>query len=216
VLRLRAGSPIIIFNGQGGEYHAILCEIGKRHALAQLEEFCPREIEASLPITLGQCISKTERMDFAIQKATELGVTAIQPLYSERSMSPPPNTRWAKKQAHWQGIISSACEQCGRNRLPLLQTAENLNDWLNNLAPAASKVLLDPTATLSLSQLPPPDNTAGVMVLIGPEGGLSEREIRHAQQCGFTGIRLGSRILRTETAALTVIAAVLTLWGDLA
>lgn len=216
VLRLRQGAPVILFNGQGGEYQASLCEIGKRSAQARIEAFIGREAEALLPITLGQCISKSEHMDFAVQKATELGVAAIQPLFSERSTAPLQHERLQKKWSHWHGIIVNACEQCGRNRLPLLHDTLMLESWLQETTPAALRLVLAPTARHSLRQLPVPGTSDGVIILIGPEGGLSEQEVQLAQASGFTPISLGPRILRTETAALTALSAVLTLWGDLA
>ena len=215
VLRLRVGMPIIIFNGHGGEYQANLCEIGKRSAFVQIGTFNGYETEATLDITLGLCISKTEPMDFAIQKATELGVTAIQPLFSERSIMPIQGERLQKKLSHWQGILVSACEQCGRNRLPFLQAPNSLEDWLYTPEHSALKLVLDPTAKLRLRQLAEPIPHS-VSVLNGPEGGLSEPEITLAQASGFHRINLGPRTLRTETAALTALSAVLALWGDLA
>ena len=216
VLRLRQGAPVILFNGQGGEYQASLCEIGKRSAQARIEAFVEREAEALLPVTLGQCISKSEHMDFAVQKATELGVAAIQPLFSERSTSSLQGERLQKKWSHWRGIIVNACEQCGRNRLPLLHAPLELESWLQETTPTALRLVLAPAARHSLRQLPAPSTSGGVSLLIGPEGGLSEQEIKLAQANGFTAIGLGPRILRTETAALTALTAVLTLWGDLA
>ena len=214
VLRLRLEAPIILFDGHGGEYTAHLCEIGKRGARAHIDAFAARETESPLAITLGQCISKPEHMDIAIQKTTELGVAVIQPLISERNVVNLRGERLQKKLSHWQGIIQSACEQCGRNRLPLLEKPLALQDWLANSSNTTLNLLLDLSSPHSLRQVP--QTGSAIYLLIGPEGGLSEAELQHAYQRGFMGIRLGPRILRTETAALTILAALNTLWGDLA
>ena len=213
VLRLRMKAPIILFNGQGGEYSAHLCSIEKRSALAHVDSFNAREAESPIRVTLGQSLSKSEHMDITLQKATELGVVAIQPLVSERSLPRLQGDRLQKKRAHWQGVILSACEQCGRNRVPMLHDSLPLSDWVHTVSGRALNLVLDPLSTRGLSQLSGP--TGSINLLVGPEGGLSADELRCAYDEGFMGIRLGPRVLRTETAALTILAAMNTLWGDL-
>lgn len=212
VLRLTEGSPLTLFNGEGGEYAATLCSVEKKRASATIGEYSPRESESPLPIILGQCISRGEKMDFTLQKAVELGVTEIVPLFSERCGVKLDKERSDKRTSHWQNTIISACEQSGRNRLPQLHSPLTLGQWLGTLE-ASCKLVLAPCASHSLLQLPRPEKN--LALLIGPEGGFSDTEIDHATRTGFTGIRLGPRILRTETAGLTVLSAIQLLWGDL-
>lgn len=210
VLRIRPGGSIVLFNNQGGEYSAQLKSIDKRRAEARIKAFKAREVESPLHITLGQCIAKPEHMDTAIQKATELGARTIVPLLSQRSLKLD-SARLGKKHSHWQGIIISACEQCGRNHLPQLAQPIVLEDWLGDDIANSLQLLLDPQAGQSLRSV---SHKNSIRVLIGPEGGLTETEIQQAQDRGFIGIKMGPRILRTETAALTILAALNTLWGD--
>ncbi len=212
VLRLSEGSALMLFNGEGGEYAATLCDVQKKRTSAAIGDYSNRECESPLRIILGQCISRGEKMDFTIQKAVELGVTEIVPLFSERCGVKLDKERSDKRTRHWQSTIISACEQSGRNRLPLLHAPLPLEQWLGTLK-ASCKLVLDPCASHSLAQLPKPEKSAAL--LIGPEGGLSDSEISHAIKSGFTGIRLGPRILRTETAGLVVISSIQQLWGDL-
>ncbi len=212
VLRLTEGSPLILFNGEGGEYAATLCDVEKKRASAAIGAHSPRECESPLPIMLGQCISRGEKMDFTIQKAVELGVSEIVPLFSERCGVKLDKERSDKRTSHWQNTIISACEQSGRNRLPRLHTPLSLEQWLGTVT-ASCKLVLDPCASHSLAQLPKPEKN--LALLIGPEGGLSDAEIERAIKSGFTGIRLGPRILRTETAGLVALSSIQQLWGDL-
>ena len=212
VLRLNDGAPLILFNGKGGEYAATLCDVQKKRASASLGTHSPRECESPLPIMLGQCISRGEKMDFTIQKAVELGVSEIVPLFSERCGVKLDKERSDKRTSHWQSTIISACEQSGRNRLPLLHAPLLLDQWLGTIA-ASCKLVLDPCAKYSLAQMPKPEKN--LALLIGPEGGLSDAEIERAIKSGFNGIRLGPRILRTETAGLVVLSSIQQLWGDL-
>lgn len=212
VLRLKQGDSIILFNGSGGEYAAELVEVQKKHASASVGRFLDTTCESPLPITLGQCISRGEKMDYTIQKAVELGVSEIAPLFSERCGVKLNQERQQKRLRHWQSVIISACEQCGRNRLPTLQDAMDLDAWLEK-SDSSLKLVLDPTAQDSFSTLPPP--APDVALLIGPEGGLSEAEIERAKASGFQGVRLGPRILRTETAGLTALSLIQGRWGDL-
>ncbi len=212
VLRLKDGAPIILFNGQGGDYEGELCEVEKKRASARIGQHHARESESPLNITLGQCISRGEKMDYTIQKAVELGVNTIVPLFSERCGVKLKHDRLDKKIDHWQGVIISACEQCGRNQIPTLEQPVALENWLQ-LHQNELKLVLAPTAEDTLATLDAPQS--GATLLIGPEGGLSDTEIALAMRHGYTGIRLGPRILRTETAGLTALSAMQIRWGDL-
>lgn len=212
VLRLQQGAPLTLFNGEGGQYRASLELKDGGSARARVAEHDPAEAESPLAITLLQGISRGERMEFTLRKATELGVGCIVPLFTSRCEVRLKGERLAKRLAHWQGIIVSACEQCGRNRLPVLQAATSLPQALATVS-GSTALLLDPLATHSLSTLPAPGGP--VSLLVGPEGGLSDDELGLARQHGFQGLRLGPRILRTETAPLAALAAMQVLWGDL-
>lgn len=212
VLRLKQGDSLILFNGQGGEFEAELSDVQKKRATASISQFHDKECESPLPIILGQCISRGEKMDYTIQKAVELGVTKIVPLFSERCGVKLNQERQDKRLQHWHSVIISACEQCGRNRIPELHDAISLQTWQQQLT-ASLKLVLDPTAADSLATLSKPAND--VALLIGPEGGLSDSEIKAAIQHDFNGTRLGPRILRTETAGLTALSIIQQLWGDL-
>ena len=212
VLRLKKGDTLILFNGIGGEYEAELVEIQKKRASVHISQFSDKACESPLPIILGQCISRGEKMDYTIQKAVELGVSEIVPLFSVRCGVKLNQERMEKRLRHWQSVIISACEQCGRNRIPILHKAQTLQQWQQQLD-TSLKLVLNPTASDSLHTLVKPEKN--VALLIGPEGGLTESEISSAVQHGFTGIRLGPRILRTETAGLAAISIIQQLWGDL-
>lgn len=210
VLRIHQHEHLSLFNGQGGEFEAIVERIEKRTVWVTLKKFNPIERESTLPIHLGQSIARAEKMDWIIQKAVELGVTEITPLLTERCGVQLPLERWEKRLAHWHKVIVSACEQCGRNTLPILHDKTALPSWLTRHA-SACKIAIHPFATHTLSQLPP---TRSVTLLIGPEGGFSDSEIIQIQKADFHLIRLGPRILRTETAPLAMIAALQTQYGD--
>ena len=212
VLRLKQGDALTLFNGQGGEYEAELIAVQKKHASARINQFNTRERESPLPIILGQCISRGEKMDYTIQKAVELGVTGIVPLFSERCGVKLNQERQSKRLQHWQSVIISACEQSGRNRIPALHQAMPLHEWLLQLN-TSLKLVLDPGSSDALNCLSKPEKD--LALLIGPEGGLSDAEIRSAINAGFNGVRLGPRILRTETAGLTALSVIQQLWGDL-
>ena len=212
VLRLKQGDNLILFNGKGGEFAAELTEVQKKRASAHIHQFSDKETESPLTIILGQCISRGEKMDYTIQKAVELGVSEIVPLLSQRCGVKLNQERMEKRLRHWHSVIISACEQCGRNRIPTLHPVISLNEWQQQLN-ATLKLVLDPTATDSLATLNKPKQD--VALLIGPEGGLSDAEIKQAIAADFSGIRLGPRILRTETAGLTALSVIQQLWGDL-
>jgi len=212
VLRLKQGDSLILFNGEGGEFEAELSDVQKKRATANIGQFHDKACESPLPIILGQCISRGEKMDYTTQKAVELGVTEIVPLFSERCGVKLNQERQNKRLRHWHSVIISACEQCGRNYIPKLHEAMSLTDWQQQLD-ASLKLVLDPTASNTLATLNKPEKD--VALLIGPEGGLSDYEISNAIKHGFSGIRLGPRILRTETAGLTALSVIQQLWGDL-
>lgn len=211
VLRLREGDPIVLFDGTGGEYPASIAEIGKHGVAAQLGAHLARECEAPLEVTLAQAISAGEKMDFTLQKATELGIARIQPLASERSVVKLSGERADKRVAHWQGVVIAACEQCGRNRIPPVAPIRPYTGWLGG-GLSGLRLMLSPDSETSLRGLPRPDQP--VTLLIGPEGGFSAAETAAARHAKFTPVRLGTRILRTETAALAALAAMQALWGD--
>lgn len=211
VLRLGLNAELILFDGAGGEYPATILELDKRQVVAETVNLRSTDVESPLNITLAQGVSKGERMDYTIQKAVELGVTRIAPLSTERSVVNLKGERLEKKLAHWQGVIVSACEQCGRNRLPELLPWQSLDEWLQK-GLQGSGLLLDHRATSSVDSL---NTTDAITLLIGPEGGLAEEERQRAYAVGYQGLRLGPRVLRTETAALTALAALQSRWGDL-
>jgi 16S rRNA (uracil1498-N3)-methyltransferase len=212
VLRLDPGAPVILFDGTGGEYQGTLERDG-RNWWAKVGAHDPVERESPLAITLLQGVSRGERMDLIIQKSTELGVARIVPVLAERSVVKIDARQRARKQEHWQAIAVSACEQCGRNRVPQVADALSLGDAIAALAPEGARCLLAADATGSLANAA----TSGertLALLIGPEGGLSDNEQKFARANGFTAYRLGPRILRTETAGLAALAALQTLAGD--
>jgi 16S rRNA (uracil1498-N3)-methyltransferase len=212
VLRLGVGASLWVFNGDGWDYQARLVGQGRQQVTLALGERGPEEPPSPLAIRLAIGVSKGERMDYAIQKSVELGVSWISPLFTERSVVQLAGDRLARRMAHWQGVLIGACEQSGRRRLPRLDAALPFAEWIGT-APIET-LLLDAQAGQALVTLPRPD--AGVTLLVGPEGGLSPRERRAAQARGCRPVRLGPRVLRTETAPLAAIAAIQALWGDFA
>ncbi len=211
VLRLGRGAELILFDGSGAEYPATIVELEKRQVTAATRERRDINLESPLQITLAQGISKGDRMDYTIQKAVELGVKRIVPLNTERSMVNLKGDRLEKKFMHWNGVIISACEQCGRNNLPELLPQQNFDTWLQRGIQGAGLVL-DHRAKKTINSLEMCDE---LTLLIGPEGGLSEQERERALKTGYQGLCLGPRVLRTETAALTALAALQSRWGDL-
>jgi 16S rRNA (uracil1498-N3)-methyltransferase len=210
VLRLAPGDPLTLFNGDGREYPAHLVGTQRTAAIAACETAGDEEPPPALRIHLGLGVSKGERMDFALQKAVELGVDSITPLFTGRSVVRLDADRLAKRHAHWTGIMISACEQSGRRRVPVLGQATRLDDWLAQ--GHSGGILLDHRSQTPLPSVPPP--TRDITLLAGPEGGLSESERAAARMAGFVSVRLGPRILRTETAPLAAISAIQALWGD--
>lgn len=213
-LRLAVGDPVILFNGDGHDYAGTLTSVRKQEVSARIEQQQPKHNESPLRIILAQAISSGDRMDFTIQKAVEMGVHAIQPISSQRSIVKLSGERADKRREHWQNVAISACEQSGRAYVPAVAATLSLPQWLAAAEEFSLKLTLDPLAQPSLAQLAAPSGS--ICLLIGPEGGLSEAEISLARDHGYQGVRLGPRILRTETAALATIAAMQALWGDLA
>ncbi len=211
VLRLRVGQTVVLFDGSGYDYEAELTDAEGQNCTLQVLRLASTEPEPepALSIHLGLGVSRGERMDFAVQKSVELGVGEITPLFSSRSMVRLDADRRDKRIAHWQGVIRGACEQSGRSRLPRLHPPTTLADWLGE---HRGGLLLYHGATDTLTNLPRPD--APLNLLIGPEGGLSESERNLALDAGFNPVRLGPRILRTETAPIAALAAIQVLWGD--
>jgi 16S rRNA (uracil1498-N3)-methyltransferase len=212
VLRLRSGDPLVVFNGRGGEYRARLAAGSHGRTLVEVESHSDRECESPLPVTVGLGVSRGERMDHGLQKATELGAEALVPLLTERCVVQLDPERAASRLEHWRHILASACEQCGRNRLPRLGPVTPIADWLAQ-AGGGARFVLSPTGEASLRDLPAP--TGPVVLLIGPEGGLAPAELALARSAGFATLRLGPRTLRTETAVVAALAAIQGLWGDL-
>ncbi len=204
---------LTLFDGRGGEYSAQIRERRENAVLTEVQEHRPIERESLLELTLAQGISRGERMDLVVQKATELGVRRIVPVLAERSVVRLDERQEQKKLAHWRAIAVAACEQSGRNRVPEVTAAATLNELLATLSPDSTRVLLSPTGTLSARDLAP---LAGPLtVLIGPEGGLTDAEQEASVSAGFMRMRLGPRVLRTETAALAALAALQHDFGDL-
>lgn len=211
VLRLRRGDEVVVFNGEGGEFSAELTRVSRDEVRARLISKQDVERESPLAITLAQCLSSTDRMDITLQKSTELGVSRIVPLASQRSVVKLSSERAGKRVAHWRNVLVAACEQCGRNRVPKVDAIADLADFLGVPGGDGVRVLLAPDASRDLKSLEP-SNT--VTLLVGPEGGLAPEERRQAEASGFVPIRFGPRVLRTETAPLAAIAAMQALWGD--
>jgi 16S rRNA (uracil1498-N3)-methyltransferase len=218
VLRLGAGASVTLFDGRGGAYRATLTQTGRGGTRARIDGFDPVERESPLAITLLQAVSRAEKMDWVLQKATELGVAAIQPVLAERSVMRLEADRAGRRRAHWLGVLRSACEQCGRNRVPALLTPASLEAACATFragTPGAPGLLLDPDAKQTLRGALG-SRPAAAALLIGPEGGWSEREIDVTRRLGFEATRFGPRVLRTETAAIAALAALQAWAGDFA
>ena len=213
VLRLKPGAGVTLFDGRGGEYGAVIEELGRREAVLRVGEHRDMERESPLAVRLAQGIGRGERTDFAIQKAVELGVAEIVPLLTRRGVVKLDADRARRRLAHWQGIVVHACQQSGRNRLPSLHPVTALDEWLAGRPADGPSLVLDPHASTGIDGL---DYRGGtVTLLIGPEGGLEPREREAASAAGFRAVRLGPRTLRTETAAVAALGALQSRWGDL-
>jgi 16S rRNA (uracil1498-N3)-methyltransferase len=214
VLRLRVGDECHLFNGDGHDYPSRLVSTAGKRAEFEVQAVLTIDNESPLRLELAQGIARGEKMDLILQKATELGVAAIHPLFTERTEVRLDAERAAKRMQHWQGVVASACGQCGRARLPALAEPLPLHEYLASLPDAAMKLVLDPSGTRHLRSLDAPAGQR-VILLVGPEGGLDARDLLPARKAGFEGLRLGPRILRTETAGLAAIAALQARLGDM-
>ncbi|MFI4939900.1 MAG: 16S rRNA (uracil(1498)-N(3))-methyltransferase [Burkholderiales bacterium] len=214
VLRLAPGDYITLFNGEGGEFTATLSAIEKKRVTAEIKAFSAREAELCYAVTLAQAMPEASKMDEIIQKAVELGATAIQPLAAQRCVVRLTNERAAKKLAHWQGIIIAAAEQSGRNRLPNLAEPADFGNWIiqNDMH---RRIMLSPHAGQSLSDWARHHPPQALTLLIGPEGGFTEKEEATAQSQGVLTLSLGTRILRTETAGMAALSAINAMWGEM-
>ncbi len=214
VLRSRVGDRLTVFNGEGSEWPATIIRIGKNNVTLELGESVDATAESPLKIHLVQGISRGDRMDFVVQKATELGVKRITPVLTEYGVVKLNTERAEKRREHWQKIANSACEQSGRTRLPLIDTPLPMKNWFGDKpAKVDAELILTPGAATPLASLEAPNTKA--CVLIGPEGGFSESEYADAEVSGFTAVSLGPRVLRTESAAIATLAVLQSLWGDL-
>ncbi len=213
VLRAKVSDEVVIFNGEGGEFLGTITHIDKKNVTVSLTTFDAREAESTLHLTLAQGISRGEKMDYTIQKAVELGVNRIVPLLTERCNVKLDDERRQKRFQHWQSIVVSACEQSGRNRLPEILAPQALTTWLPTVQ-ADQGFVLAPGAERSLQHFSL-EKSAHIVLLIGPEGGLSQAEITQSQRYGFAPLALGPRILRTETAAVAALTALQCCFGDI-
>lgn len=218
VLRLKKDDPITLFNGLGGEFSACIELITQSQVIVLIETFQDQHRESALTIELAQALCANEKMDWVIQKAVELGVNRIQPIATERCVVQLSHERANKRLEHWKKIITAACEQSGRNFVPAISPVVSLSAWLSQKKSdndqQETRLMLSPIADQTLKNIAEPSNNHRITLIIGPEGGFSQAEglsILHAE---YTAIRLGNRVLRTETAGLAIIAALQTLWGD--
>src|SRR5258706_1288913 len=209
-LRLKAGDAIIVFDGRGGEYDATIQRIDKERVDVKVGAW--RDVEAESPLNVGivQGLPEADKMDWIIQKTVELGVSWVQPIVCERSVVRLSGERAARREAHWRRVAVAACEQCGRNRIPDVRPTLGFQSWIA-VASSAKRWMLVPDGT-PVAEMPAP--TGPLELLVGPEGGLSERERDLAMPRGFEAVALGRRVLRTETAPVVAMAAMHALWGD--
>ncbi|MBM7132146.1 16S rRNA (uracil(1498)-N(3))-methyltransferase [Dyella mobilis] len=213
VLRMNAGDLLTVFNGDGYDYTATLLSVGKRDVVVRIDDRERIDNESPLPLTLAQGVARGEKMDLIVQKATELGVARIVPLFTERSEVKLDASRAEKRLQHWRAVAASACEQSGRVCIPQVLPAQPLQDWLKGLPDdGTQRLALLPEGALRARELR--FGAAGGTLVVGPEGGLGDRDVAALQGAGFQGLRLGPRILRTETAGLAALAALQALHGD--
>ena len=214
VLRLGAGDALTVFDGRGGEYDAAVVRASRDAVEVDVGAHADVDRESALGIELGQGICKGDRMDLVVRKATELGVRAIHPVFCRRTVVKFDSARAERRIAHWRAIAVHAAQQSGRTRVPEVAGVEDLDAWL--ACPGAGPgIVLSPHAGVSLSDLAAPPSGRRVRLLVGPEGGLAPEEVERARAAGFTGLRLGPRVLRTETAALVALSVLQARWGDL-
>jgi 16S rRNA (uracil1498-N3)-methyltransferase len=210
-LRMRPGDQLILFNGDGCEYFAELTDVAKRSARAQITKTTTPTRQSPLRVTIGQSVSRGERMDYAIQKATELGMQQMVPLFTERCEVRLNAERQDKRRQHWQQVAISACEQSLRCDVPEITAPQSLNEWINSVE-ADLKLVLHHHTEQPLEDFERPESIA---LLIGPEGGLSEAEVEQALAQGFKPVAFGPRVFRTETAPVAALSVLQYLWGDL-
>jgi len=215
VLRLAPGDLVTLFNGEGGEYTAALTELGRRSASAEITAHAPREAELPFALTLAQGLPEGSKMDWIVEKAVELGVTAIVPLTARRSVVRLAGDRAEKRLAHWQGVVVSASEQCGRNRLAAVAPVQDFNRWIAAPAAGVQRILLSPRAEQSLAQWAHATPPQATCLLVGPEGGYSDEEEAAAIAAGALSLSMGPRVLRTETAGLAALAILAAAWGGI-
>ena len=211
VLRMKPGEPVILFNGEGSAWQGSIASVSKKTVAVKLESEIESETESPLRIHLGQSLSRGERMDYAIQKATESGVTEITPLFSERCEVKLSSERQEKRIKHWQQVAISACEQCGRNVVPTVHPPKSVDEWTEGQQ-SDLKLVLHHRTEKKLQGYEPPES---VSLLIGPEGGLTADEIALAEDRDFNALALGPRVFRTETAPVVAAALLQYFWGDL-
>lgn len=211
VLRLKKSADITVFNGQGGEWKGKVIEVHRKRVVISIGDWVDRNVESSLQVILGQAVSRSDRMDMAMQKSVELGVNRITPLLTERCVVQLKGEKAQHKMQHWARIVQHAAEQSGRTRLAEIDQPADVGQWIS--VQNGLKVFLDPYADRSFPELHPEENR--VTLLAGPEGGFTDHEREIAKEAGFIPVKLGKRILRTETASLAALAAVQLLWGDL-
>ena len=215
VLRLHVDDELVLFDGAGGEYACRISTVERERVTVVVLEWRDLECEAPLAITLVQALQAGEKMDTTVQKAVELGVARIVPVASRRSVVRLEGERAKRRVEHWRSVVASACEQCGRNTLPEVAMLDVLERWLGRSATkGVLRLMLDPRAGQPLSSMVPPAPGGQVELLIGAEGGLAPEEIKLAELAGFVPIRLGPRVVRTETAGMSALAAIQCLWGD--
>jgi 16S rRNA (uracil1498-N3)-methyltransferase len=212
VLRLRAGDPLVLFNGDGRDYAAELVAVGPREVRARVLEAQANGSESPLPIVLAQALARGEKMDWIVQKATELGVAGIVPLVTARSEVKLDESRARKRLEHWQAVAISACEQSGRARVPAIAPVQPLRTWVESLDGPAARLALLPEGETTPRGLGAP--AGGAVLAVGPEGGFDEADVSLLRGAGFRGLALGPRVLRTETAGTVAIAALQALYGD--
>ena len=222
VLRLKPGASLLLFNGKGGEYQAVLREVSKQSATLDIEVLLNRSLESGLNICLAQGVSRADRMDWTVQKSVELGVSHIVPVITDRTVVNLKGEHRERRVSHWQKVAISACEQCGRNIVPEVKQAVRFNDWLGSFSQDSMqntlKLILHHEAEQGLLSVMKQvaERQNDVVLLVGPEGGLSQQEQNDAIEAGFLPVKMGPRILRTETAAVVALSIIQSHWGDIA
>lgn len=214
VLRMRAGDAVVLFNGDGRDFPSTLTHCSRREIRARVDAAVPGIGDSAPPLVLAQAVVRGNKLDLVIQKAVELGVHALVPVLTERCMIELDTRRAERRQQHWQSVVVSACEQCGRSTVPTIAPMQSLFEWCTGLAADdALRLALLPGAEQRVRDLGPGE--AGAVLVVGPEGGLSPGDIQVLENSNFTGLALGPRILRTETAGLAALAALQAMYGDL-